>query len=177
MRWVWMGLVPILLAGCSAAASTAAPPRLPDLGSAPELAGASWLNVQQPLRLADLGGQVVLLEMWTFGCVNCQHVIPHLQEWHTAYASQGLVVIGNHYPEFEYERDLVGLSDALARLGVTYAVTQDNDGTNWRAYQTHYWPTLYLIDKQGRLRYRHIGEGAYEATEAAIQELLEEPAS
>lgn len=88
---------------------------------------------------------------------------------------QGLVVIGNHYPEFGYEEDLDNLKDAIRRLEITYPVAQDNDGATWRLYNTRYWPTLYLIDKRGHLRYRHIGEGAYDEAEAAIQSLLAEP--
>lgn len=102
-------------------------------------------------------------------------MIPSLRGWHAAYAAQGLTIISNHYPEFSYERDLDNLREAVARLEVPYAVAQDNDGETWRAYRTRYWPTLYLIDKRGDLRYRHIGEGRYEETEAAIQALLAEP--
>ena len=98
-----------------------------------------------------------------------------MREWHETYASQGLVIIGNHYPEFAYEADLDNLEDALTRLEVPYAVAQDNEGETWRAYKNRYWPTLYLIDKRGHIRYKHIGEGAYEETEAAIQALLAEP--
>jgi thiol-disulfide isomerase/thioredoxin len=101
-------------------------------------------------------------------------VIPSLREWHNNYADAGLVVIGNHYPEFDYERDLANLQDALVRLDVPYAVAQDNDRATWSAYGNRYWPTLYLIDKNGNLRYRHIGEGRYAETEAAIVTLLEE---
>ena len=180
-------LLSILATGCAAIiggslsdgegatiGATAQIPDLPDLGPAPELTNETWLNVEDPLRLVDLRGQVVLLEMWTFGCINCQRVLPHIQAWHGAYASQGLIVIGNHFPEFAHERDLDALREAVERLGVTYAVAQDNEGTTWRAYNNHYWPTLYLIDKRGRLRYQHIGEGAYAETEAAIQSLLAE---
>jgi thiol-disulfide isomerase/thioredoxin len=148
---------------------------LPDLGPAPELENEVWLNVDAPLRLADLRGKVVLLDMWTFGCVNCQHVIPSLREWHYEYGPLGLVVIGNHYPEFDYERSLDNLKDALVRLDVPYAVAQDNDRATWAAYNNRYWPTLYLIDKRGHLRYSHIGEGHYAETEAAIVALLAEP--
>jgi thiol-disulfide isomerase/thioredoxin len=148
--------------------------QLRDSGPAPELTNEVWLNTDRPLRLADLRGKVVLLDMWTFGCINCQHVIPSLIGWHDTYSSQGLVVIGNHFPEFGYEEDLGNLKDALVRLDVPYAVAQDNDGKTWRAYRNHYWPTLYLIDKRGHLRYQHIGEGAYQETEAAIQALLAE---
>jgi thiol-disulfide isomerase/thioredoxin len=147
---------------------------LPDLGPAPELTNDTWLNVDSPLRLADLRGKVVLLDMWTFGCINCQHVIPSLKAWHSKYASQGLVVIGNHFPEFDYEKDLDNLKEAVRRYDIQYAVAQDNDGETWRAYNNHYWPTLYLMDKQGHIRYIHIGEGAYAETEAAIQALLAE---
>jgi hypothetical protein len=102
-------------------------------------------------------------------------VIPSLREWHNQYASQGLVVIGNHYPEFNHERELENLKEAIQRLEVPYPVAQDNDGTTWRAYRNRYWPSLYLIDKWGNIRYTHIGEGAYKETEAAIQALLVEP--
>jgi len=147
---------------------------LPDLGEAPELKNEIWLNTPEPLRLADLQGQVVLLEMWTFGCINCQHVIPKLREWHETYADQGLVIIGNHYPEFSYEEKLENLKTAVADLEIKYAVAQDNEGQTWRAYQNHYWPSLFLIDKKGRIRYQHIGEGAYSQTETAITQLLAE---
>lgn len=101
-------------------------------------------------------------------------MIPSLREWHSKYKDQGLVVIGNHYPEFDYESDLDNLKEAVARNQIEYAVAQDNDGLTWRAYHNRYWPTLYLIDKHGRLRYVHIGEGAYSETEAAIKSLLAE---
>jgi len=98
-----------------------------------------------------------------------------LREWHTKYQDQGLVIIGNHYPEFSHEKDLDNLKEAVSELKITYPVAQDNDGETWRAYETRYWPTLYLIDKKGNIRYLHIGEGAYRETELAIQALLAEP--
>jgi len=98
-----------------------------------------------------------------------------LREWHTTYQDQGLVIIGNHYPEFRYEADLDNLKEAVTRLEIAYAVAQDNDGETWSAYHTRYWPSLFLIDKQGHIRYQHIGEGRYPETEAAIQALLAEP--
>ena len=107
--------------------------------------------------------------------MNCQNVIPSLREWHTTYAEQGLVIIGNHHPEFRYEADLENLKDAVARLEIEYAVAQDNEGETWNAYRVRYWPTLFLIDKQGHIRYQHIGEGRYAETESAIQALLAEP--
>ena len=101
-------------------------------------------------------------------------MIPSLREWHEKYSSEGLVVIGNHYPEFGYEEDLDNLKAALVDLDVPYAVAQDNSGATWRAYRNRYWPTLYLIDKMGHIRYVHIGEGRYAETETAIQTLLAE---
>jgi thiol-disulfide isomerase/thioredoxin len=146
----------------------------PDLGLAPDLAGDVLLNTSAPLRLADLRGKVVLVEMWTFDCINCKNVIPSVRDWHEKYASDGLVVIGNHYPEFNYEADLDNLKQAVVNLNVPYPVVQDNTGVNWRAFNTRAWPTLYLIDKQGHLRYTHIGEGRFSETETAIKTLLAE---
>ena len=97
-----------------------------------------------------------------------------MREWNSKYADQGLVIIGNHYPEFNYEKELDNLVQAVADLGIEYPVAQDNDGKTWRAFGNRYWPTKYLIDKRGRIRYRHIGEGRYAETEAAIQALLAE---
>jgi thiol-disulfide isomerase/thioredoxin len=179
---ILFGLIAIALLGCAPQNATqtqadSAMPQLaslPDLGLAPELSNDTWLNVDSSLRLADLRGKVVLLEMWTFGCINCQNVMPSLKDWHSAYASEGLVIIGNHYPEFNYEADLVNLQDAVSRFGIEYAVAQDNDGITWRSYKNNYWPTLYLIDKQGHIRYVHIGEGRYAETEENIKALLGE---
>ena len=103
-------------------------------------------------------------------------MIPSLRGWHEKYAADGLVIIGNHYPEFSYESDLENLKQAVLDLQIPYLVVQDNDGVNWNAYNNRYWPTLYVIDRQGRIRYMHIGEGRYEETERAIQTLLEESA-
>jgi thiol-disulfide isomerase/thioredoxin len=179
-KFIWL-LLPLLIAGCTAAEypsatnpGTSARADLEDLGPAPELTNEVWLNTDTPLRLADLRGKVVAIDMWTFGCINCQHVIPSLKEWHSEYADQGLVIIGNHFPEFDYEADLQNLKDAVARLDIQYPVAQDNDGQTWDAYNNQYWPALYLIDKQGHIRYILIGEGGYKQTEAAIQALLAE---
>jgi thiol-disulfide isomerase/thioredoxin len=201
MRWLILMMTSVLLGACAGSIGPlstpigSAPPResaatdrvdpaptvssgyradLPDLGKAPELHNEVWLNTDRPLRLSNLQGKVVLIDMWTFGCINCRNVIPSLRDWHTKYAEQGLVVIGNHFPEFDYEHDLNNLKDAIQRLNVPYAVAQDNDGVTWQAYRTRYWPTLFLIDKRGHLRYTHIGEGAYGETEQAIQSLLKE---
>jgi thiol-disulfide isomerase/thioredoxin len=179
-------LLTVFLAGCVPRLQLASQPPfatqtipgsagLPDYGPAPELTNTVWLNTRQPLRLADLRGKVVLLEMWTFGCSNCQHVTPTLKQWDQEYRQRGLVIIGNHFPEFPYEADLQNLKQALVDQGISYPVAQDNDGATWRAYHNRYWPTLYLIDQAGHIRYQHIGEGEYDATEAAIQRLLDQP--
>ncbi len=101
-------------------------------------------------------------------------MIPSLKEWDEKYRKQGLVIIGNHYPEFSFEEDLTNLQTAVTENGIKYAVAQDNDGTTWKTYKNRYWPTLYLIDKNGHIRYTHIGEGGTKTTEAAIQALLAE---
>ena len=101
-------------------------------------------------------------------------MIPSLKEWDEKYRDQGLIIIGNHYPEFFFEEDLANLKATVVENGIKYAVAQDNDGTTWRTYKNRYWPTLYLIDKNGHIRYIHIGEGRYEETDTAIQSLLAE---
>lgn len=172
-------LVFLALTACGTAEmdSPADDSALKDYGPAPELNNKIWLNVDHPLRLADLRGKVVLLEMWTFDCINCQHVMPSIKGWYQKYSSQGLVIIGNHFPEFSYETDLGNLKQAIARFQIPYAVAQDNDGATWSAYDNRYWPALYLIDKKGHIRYLQIGEGAYDETEAAIKTLLAEAGS
>lgn len=147
---------------------------LQDLGVAPELTNTIWINTENPLRLADLKGKVVIIEMWTFGCINCRNVIPHLIDWHEKYSSEGLVIIGNHFPEFDRESVLSNLQQAVEELNIPYPVAEDNLGNTWKAYNTHYWPSLYLIDKNGHIRYTHIGEGKYQETEDAIVTLLNE---
>ena len=182
MKRLLFGWIAFLLLGCVAQQKDMAPmdssmsklATLPDLGLAPELTNDIWLNVDAPLRFADLRGKVVIVEMWTFGCINCQNVMPSLKEWHEKYRDQGLVIIGNHYPEFSYEENLDNLKEAIARFDIQYPVAQDNDGATWRAYKNHYWPALYLIDKQGHIRYVHIGEGGYKETEENIKVLLAE---
>jgi len=167
---------PALVPNVSAAGPVKPTPaaRLPDMGPATELTNTVWLNTDHPLRLADLRGKVVLLDMWTFDCIDCQHVIPSLRDWYTKYKDQGLVIIGNHFPEFPDERYLPNLEKAVAYWNISYPVAQDNDGATWNAYHTQYWPTIYLIDKRGHLRYTRIGEGGYTTTESAIRSLLAE---
>jgi thiol-disulfide isomerase/thioredoxin len=147
---------------------------LSDLGKAPELENTVWINSDHPLRLSELRGKVVLLDMWTYSCINCRNTIPSLKEWHAKYAPDGLVIIANHFPEFSYEADLPNLERAVSEMDIPYAIAQDNDGKTWSAYHNRYWPTMYLIDKTGQIRYTHIGEGQYSETEKAIQALLAE---
>jgi thiol-disulfide isomerase/thioredoxin len=142
-------------------------------GVAPDLSGGPWLN-SEPLKLSDLKGKVILVEFWTFGCINCQHVIPSVRSWYNTYKDQGLVVIGVHTPEFDYEKDLSNVKAGLSRLDVPYPVVLDNDWTTWHAYRNRYWPAFYLVDKAGDIRYVHAGEGDYDRTEAVIQALLAE---
>ena len=147
--------------------------RYPNRGPVPELTNETWLN-SAPLRLADLRGKVVLVEFWTFGCINCRNVIPALQEWHARYADDGLVIIGVHTPEFAWEEEVESVRAAAAELGVVWPIAIDSDWVTWRAWNNRYWPAMYLIDKEGNLRHLKIGEGNYTQTEAVIADLLAE---
>ena len=140
---------------------------------APEVMNELWLN-SLPLKMMDLKGKVVMVEFWTFGCYNCRNVEPHVKEWHKKYAEHGLVVIGVHSPEFADERDIDKVRQYVAEHDIRYAVTIDNDYSTWHRYRNRYWPSLYLIDKQGIVRYVRVGEGGYQDTERLIQSLLQE---
>lgn len=137
--------------------------------------GGPWFNTGgKALTIEGLRGKVVAVEMWTAGCYNCRNVIPYLKRWHATYHDQGLVIVGVHSPEFSYERSEQYVRDSVAKLGIRYAVVMDNNFRIWRAYNNVYWPTIYLVDKTGAIRYRHVGEGAYGETERMIQDLLKE---
>ena len=140
---------------------------------APEITSRVWLN-SEPKRMADLRGKVVLVEFWTFGCRNCRNVEPYVKDWHKKYSSQGLVVIGVHSPEFDYEHDIENLKRYIRHNDIQYAVPIDNDFTTWDRYGNRYWPAFYLIDKEGIIRYVRFGEGGYAETEKQIQALLSE---
>ena len=176
-RWL-IGFLLLILVGCAPASpiqtSMSNSASLPDLGAAPELTNAIWLNTDSPLRLANLRGTVVALEMWTFDCINCRHVMPWLKSWYKTYKDQGFTIIGNHYPEFSFESDFNNLKSAVAHDEIEYPVAQDNDGVTWNAYHNIYWPALYLIDKRGHIHYVHFGEGAYNEIETNIKTLLAE---
>jgi cytochrome c biogenesis protein CcdA/thiol-disulfide isomerase/thioredoxin len=141
-------------------------------GQMPPLSGAvQWLN-SAPLRAQDLRGKVVLLDIWTYSCINCLRSLPYVKAWADKYKSDGLVVIGVHDPEFAFERNVGNIKQAVANLGITYPVAVDNNYAIWRALDNEYWPAHYLVDAQGRIRYHHFGEGSYDETERAIQQLL-----
>ena len=141
---------------------------------APELVGITgWINTE-PFTLASLRGKVVLIDFWTYTCVNCIRTIPFLKEWHDKYADQGLVIIGVHSPEFEFEKKRENVEAAIDRHGLKWRIVQDNDFETWRAYDNLYWPAKYLIDKDGVIQYTHFGEGKYIETEEKIRELLAE---
>ncbi|MFZ2026683.1 MAG: cytochrome c biogenesis protein DipZ [Microgenomates group bacterium] len=146
-------------------------PSLLKLDGAPEFISGQWLN-SNPLSMSSLKGKVVLVDFWTYTCINCIRTLPTLTSWHTKYKDKGLVIVGIHTPEFAFERSKENVESALKMYGISYPVLQDNDYENWNAYSNRYWPAKYLIDASGRIRYTHFGEGAYEETEKKIQELL-----
>ena len=147
---------------------------LPVEGTLPSLDGAVlWLN-SPPLNREQLKGKVVLIDFWTYSCINCIRSVPYVRAWHERYKDQGLVVIGVHSPEFAFEREPANVRKAVADFGIRYPVALDNDLKIWRAFDNRYWPAHYLADAQGRIRYHHFGEGNDEETEAAIRALLAE---
>ena len=142
---------------------------------APEFTGiTNWLNTDSPISLEDLRGRVVLVDFWTYTCINCIRTLPHVTAWYEKYKDQGFVVIGVHTPEFEFEKETANVEDALKTYKINYPVAQDNNYATWRAYSNRYWPAEYLIDAEGRVRRTHFGEGEYDETEKAIQALLKE---
>jgi cytochrome c biogenesis protein CcdA/thiol-disulfide isomerase/thioredoxin len=154
--------------------STKAGGTLPIEGTLPPLDGAlQWLN-SPPLTREQLRGKVVLVDFWTYSCINCIRSVPYVRAWHERYKDQGLVVIGVHSPEFAFEKLPANVRNAVAELGVRYPVALDNDLAIWAAFNNRYWPAHYLADAQGRIRYHHFGEGRTDATEAAIRSLLAE---
>jgi thiol-disulfide isomerase/thioredoxin len=148
-------------------------PKGSDLSTAPELAPGDWIN-SEPLTLKDLRGRVVLIDFWTFGCYNCRNTLPFVRTWHDRYQDKGLTVIGVHSPEFDDERKVENLRREVASLGIRYPVVTDNDYQTWNAYHVEAWPTSFLLDKQGRIRWMHVGEGDYDEAERLIQRLLAE---
>ena len=141
--------------------------------AAPELAAGDWIN-SEPIKLKDLHGRVVLIEFWTFGCINCRNTLPFVKDWNHRYGEKGLTVIGVHSPEFDEERDVENLRRQVVSLGIHYPVVSDNDYQTWKAYKVEAWPTIFLLDKQGRIRWMRVGEGNYDEADRLIQKLLAE---
>ncbi|MDE2222364.1 MAG: cytochrome c biogenesis protein DipZ [Candidatus Omnitrophica bacterium] len=163
------------LAGREKSAHESGEKLLNDLGPAPDFAAISrWLNVPAPLTMKDLRGKVVLVDFWTYSCINCVRTLPHLKSWWQRYKNDGLVIVGVHTPEFAFERETQNVARALKQFGITYPVAQDNDYRTWSNYHNRYWPAEYLIDAKGHVRRVHFGEGHYDQTEEAIRALLKE---
>ncbi|HVY67956.1 MAG TPA: cytochrome c biogenesis protein CcdA, partial [Patescibacteria group bacterium] len=141
-------------------------------GPAPDFTGIDrWLN-SDPLTIKDLRGKVVLVDFWTFSCINCIRTLPYVTKWYDTYENQGLVVVGVHTPEFGFEKDTGNVSDAIKRFNIRYPVAQDNEYATWNAYNNEYWPAEYLINQNGEIVHEHFGEGDYDVMENAIRELL-----
>lgn len=148
-------------------------PKFTNQGPAPELVGITkWLNTEKPLVIAELQGNVVLIDFWTYSCINCIRTLPFVTKWYEKYKDQGLVIIGVHTPEFAFEKVTSNVETSLKRYGITYPVAQDNNYKTWSAYKNQFWPAHYLIDKNGEIVYTHFGEGKYDETELAIRTLL-----
>jgi cytochrome c biogenesis protein CcdA/thiol-disulfide isomerase/thioredoxin len=161
----------------SQATLLAAARALPDLGTAPEFTETEdWFNTpgDQPLTLSSLRGRVVLIDFWTYTCINCIRTLPYLKAWNAAYAKDGLTIVGVETPEFGFEKKASNVSDAIGQFGLRYPVVQDNNMGTWNAYGNEYWPADYLIDAKGQVRYATFGEGDYGKTETAIRALLAE---
>ncbi|PVY77792.1 thioredoxin family protein [Cupriavidus alkaliphilus] len=147
-------------------------PKVGDQGKAPEFVNIDhWLN-SEPLTMQQLRGKVVLVDFWTYSCINCVNTLPYVKQWYEKYKDQGLVVVGVHTPEFPFEKSTANVQAALKRFDIRYPVAQDNMYGTWSAYRNQYWPATYLIDTTGRIVYQHYGEGRYKETEAEIQRLL-----
>lgn len=163
-------LLALLLALTTLPAFAGSAPAVGD--TAPAFAGVTrWIN-SPALTTEGLRGKVVLVDFWTFECINCLHALPQVKALDAKYRDQGLVVVGVHTPELDAEHDTGNLLAAVKRLGITYPVAQDNDYATWNAWHNEYWPAQYVIDRQGRVVYTHIGEGGYGAIEQAVQQAL-----
>jgi cytochrome c biogenesis protein CcdA/thiol-disulfide isomerase/thioredoxin len=152
-------------------------PRLPIIGAAPEFTGTQrWFNMPggHPLALQSLRGKVVIVDFWTYSCINCIRTIPYIKAWYAAYHPQGLEIVGVHSPEFAFEKVASNVATAIQDFGIRYPVVQDNDLATWNAYGNEYWPAEYFIDARGNVRYTHFGEGDYRTDERVIQSLLAE---
>jgi thiol-disulfide isomerase/thioredoxin len=170
-RQLWLGALLSAICACTAPSAEDAhvlQQQMPSLGRA-----NAWLNTH-PLSAAELRGKVVLVDFWTYTCINWRRTLPYVRAWADKYRDHGLVVVGVHTPEFSFEKDLDNVRREASEQRVNYAIAVDSDYGIWRAFDNHYWPAIYLVDAQGRIRFHQFGEGEYERTERAIQQLLEE---
>jgi thiol-disulfide isomerase/thioredoxin len=172
MRYLLMPALLLAVVGLAALPGGAV-----DAVRAPDFVGGGpWFNTGgKALTLADLRGKVVAVEMWTGGCINCINTFPYVKQWDAKYRGKGLVVVGVHSPEFAHEHSQQYVQQSIAKEGIKYPVVMDNDFKIWDAYKNVYWPTVYLVDKHGIIRYKHIGEGEYDTTDRTIAQLLAEP--
>src|SRR5262245_16801506 len=165
------------ISGCVMRQLTGAEDQLPIEGKAPALGSVTeWLN-SKPLAAAGLRGKVVLVQFWTYTCINWLRTLPYVRAWAEKYRDQGLVVIGAHTPEFAFEKDVDNVRRAAKDMRVDYPIAIDNDYAIWRAFKNQYWPALYFVDAQGHIRHHQFGEGEYEQSERIIQQLLAEAGS
>lgn len=187
-RWIAVVIIAVILIGGiiiftyqpPAAASVSTVPGIPPSAvpargpPAPELQGISSYINSPSFQLRDyIGKKVILIDFWTYTCINCVRTFPYLNSWQKKYADQGLLIVGVHSPEFEFEKEPANVQAAVSKYNIRYPVVLDNDHATWNAYQNRYWPAEYLIDKNGQIVYTHFGEGQYEETEAKIVELLQ----
>ncbi len=143
--------------------------------NAPEFKNTGkWINTEKDITLEDLKGKVVVIEFWTFGCYNCVNTLPYLNKWYDKYKSGNFEMIGIHCPEFDNERNFENVKESVSELGIKYPVLTDNDFSVWRKYDVHAWPTIFILDKKGEIRYKKVGEGKYTEMEQTIKELLKE---
>ncbi|GAC1505328.1 MAG: hypothetical protein NVS1B3_03410 [Candidatus Dormibacteraceae bacterium] len=174
---VTIAIYPLLTAGRGLSLTGSAPIQSPLKASgpvAPEFVGiVDWEN-SPPLKLASLRGKVVLVDFWTYSCINCQRTIPFVRQWWEKYKTSGLLIVGVHSPEFDFEKNIDNVRRAVKDYGVSWPVAVDSNMATWNAYSNHYWPAEYLIDRAGQIRHTHLGEGEYDVTESAIQALLAE---
>jgi thiol-disulfide isomerase/thioredoxin len=168
------------IAPIAASTTTIAPPELPDRGRHPVLRDIDgWLQ-SDVSSLEELRGQVVAVQFWTFGCYNCKNTLPHMQDLYANYRDQGFEIVGVHAPEFSHEAEVDNISEAAVELGVTWPIVLDTDKRTFHGWQEGpraHWPRIYLLDRDGHVRYDHIGEGRYAEIDAAVQALLAEPAA
>src|SRR5712691_2874110 len=170
------GLAPLTNANVAVTLSDLQPDALiaaANAPAAPALADGTWIN-SDPITLEKLRGRVVLVEFWTFGCYNCRNTLPSVKEWDARYRERGLTIIGVHTPETTSEYNIDNVRREVPGLGIKYPVVTDNDYATWKAYGVEAWPTILVIDKLGRIRWLHVGEGRYDETESVIKTLLAE---